>query len=201
MNALHLKYMRYKEYNKNKVLEQAIRLFWQKGFNGSSINDVVKVTGVNRFSLYHEFGNKDGILYASLELYRDRYSNHKLNILDAEGDAKELLKQFYLSFLNDKDPVEGCYFIHVGTELADTDVRVKKSLDNYLKDIVDHIQSLLIRNGYTYKANQYAKQFSFFFCTVMSFCLIHSKEKREQYVSDGINVIMSKYAKSSQSII
>ena len=73
--------MRYKEYNRNAVLEKAIRLFWQKGFNGCSINEIVEVTGVNRFSLYHEFVSKEGILYASLELYRERYSKDKFDLL------------------------------------------------------------------------------------------------------------------------
>lgn len=60
--------MRYKEYNRNKVLEQSLAVFWQKGFNGCSVNELVEITGVNRFSLYSEFENKEGILYASLNL-------------------------------------------------------------------------------------------------------------------------------------
>ena len=71
--------MRYKEYNVNRVLEKSMALFWQKGFNGCSVNELVKETGVNRFSLYNEFENKEGILYASLELYRERYCDDKLS--------------------------------------------------------------------------------------------------------------------------
>ena len=46
--------MRYKEYNVNSVLEKSIKLFWENGFRGTSLNEIVKVTGVNRFSLHDE---------------------------------------------------------------------------------------------------------------------------------------------------
>ncbi len=64
--------MRYKEYNVNSVLKKTIRLFWKRGFRGCSINDLVDETNVNRFSLYHEFSNKEGILYHSLEYYQKK---------------------------------------------------------------------------------------------------------------------------------
>jgi len=124
--------MRYKEYNVNKVLEQAIELFWQGGYNGCSINDLVELTGVNRFSLYHEFSNKEGILYRSLELYKERHCNKHLSMLFEEGNSKDILQNFYMSFLKKPAPYQGCYFIHIGTELADSDAKVKEALDQYL---------------------------------------------------------------------
>ena len=140
--------MRYKEYNPNQVLEKAIRLHWEKGVNGSSINDLVELTGVNRFSLYNEFGNKQGILYDSIKLYRERYCQPKMEILNQEGNVREILLQFFLSFLADDLPVSGCYIIHIGTELADSDERVKRELDDYLKMVRVAIKNLLLKNGY-----------------------------------------------------
>jgi len=189
--------MRYKEYNRDAVLEKAIRLFWQKGFNGCSINEIVKATGVNRFSLYHEFGNKEGILYASLELYRERYSKNKLDILKtSDGGLHETFIQFYTAFLENSHPMAGCYFIHVGTELADVDEQIRKSLSNYLNEIQLQIQDLLIRNNIDEKSKIYAKHFLGLFCTVMSFCLIHSPTEYREYVANGINIILPSYAES-----
>ena len=189
--------MRYKEYNRNAVLEKAIRLFWQKGFNGCSINEIVEVTGVNRFSLYHEFVSKEGILYASLELYRERYSKDKFDLLkNSDGELHETLMQFYTVFLEDNQPMAGCYFIHVGTELADADEQIRESLNNYLNEIRSLIQDLLIRNGINQNVDFYAKHLLGLFCTVMSFCLIHSPTEYREYVANGINIILSSYAES-----
>ena len=111
--------MRYKEYNKNRVLEKCIKLFWKNGFKGCAISKIVEDTGVNRFSLYEEFNDKNGMLYASLNLYRERHCQDKFDLLKTQEPPAVAIKNFYLSFLNDSNDITGCYFIHIGTELAD----------------------------------------------------------------------------------
>lgn len=190
--------MRYKEYNVNRVLEKSLALFWQKGFNGCTIDELVKETGVNRFSLYNEFENKEGILYASLDLYRERYCDDKLSLLKSDGDVSEVIKKFYLSFLEKDVPVPGCYFIHIGTELADSDLRVKQCLDKYLEEIRSLLKDLLVQNKYsTEDATFKARHLLGLYCTVMSFCLIHSSEGRKNYIANGINLILSNHAQST----
>jgi AcrR family transcriptional regulator len=183
--------MRYKEYNVNRVLEKSIWLFWQKGFNGSSINDLVSETGVNRFSLYKEFNNKEGILDASLKLYRDRYCDNKLAILEGEGDLVEILLNFYMSFFQDDVPVPGCFFIHIGTELADIDAGIKKSLNDYLNEIQMLFTNLLVNNKYTVADAEFrSRHLLGLFCTTMSLSLIQSDEERNKYVTNGIHIIL-----------
>ncbi len=185
--------MRYKEYNVNRVLEQSISLFWQKGYNGCSINDIVEHTGVNRFSLYHEFENKEGILYQSLNLYRDRYCNEKLSLLKMGGDLVTVIKDFYLSYLDEgKSQVPGCYMIHLGTELADSDPKVKECVSNYLDEIQSLFVQLLNKHGFTGEgASLRSRHLLGLFCTTMSFCLIHTPSEREQYALNGIKLILN----------
>jgi AcrR family transcriptional regulator len=187
--------LRYKEYNVNRVLEKSIALFWQKGFNGTSINELVDLTGVNRFSLYNEFESKEGILYESLPLYRKRFCQSKLDILKSRGEIEEILKSFYLSFLQDAKAVMGCYVIHVGTELADSDGRVKEFLKDFLDEIESLLKDLLIRHHYSISdASFKARHLTGLYCTTMSFCLIHTPEEREAYTLNGIRLIIKNNA-------
>ncbi len=187
--------MRYKEYNVNRVLEKAMVLFWQKGFNGCSISDLVGATSVNRFSLYHEFENKEGILYHSLNLYRARYCDDNLAILSEKGDLRTILKRFYLSFLNNTSQVQGCFFIHIGTELADTNERVKASVDKFLREIYLRFVDLLYENGAGKSSAEFqSRHLLGLYITAMSFCLIHTEDEREQYITNGINIIVAKDA-------
>ncbi len=184
--------MRYKEYHPNRILEKSIELFWTNGVNGCSINDIVEYTGVNRFSLYNEFENKNGILYASFGLYKERFCDTKLAILDKKNDLIQVLLEFYLSFLRD-NLIPGCYFIHVGTELADSDDRVKSSLKEYLSEIEIQFDKLLIRHDYSQSEASYiSKHLLGLYCTAMSFCLIHDNQEQERYLSNSINLILSK---------
>ena len=47
-----------KSFDQDRILEQAMHLFWEKGFEATSIQDLVDHLGVNRQSLYDTFGDK-----------------------------------------------------------------------------------------------------------------------------------------------
>jgi AcrR family transcriptional regulator len=186
--------MRYKEYNVNNVLDKSIKLFWGNGFKGCSINELVKITGVNRFSLYHEFENKEGILYASIQLYRDRFCQEKLDLLKTDGNLKDILKEFYLSFLNETNPIPGCYIIHIATELADQDEKIKELVHDYLSDTEQLLVNLLQRKKISLENSvRLARHLVGLYCTVMSFCLVHTKEEREKHIENGMHVILNTY--------
>ena len=53
-----------KEYKLQKVLEASTQVFWEKGYRGTSMNDLVQATGLNKHSMYKEFSNKDGLFLA-----------------------------------------------------------------------------------------------------------------------------------------
>jgi AcrR family transcriptional regulator len=60
-----------REFDPDIVEDVAMRLFWDRGFDGVSISDVTEATGVNRRGIYAEFGSKEGLF----ERVRRRYIN------------------------------------------------------------------------------------------------------------------------------
>ncbi len=58
-----------KKYDQEQVLEAATQLFWEKGYEGTSISDLVEATGVHRRSMYEEFGGKEGLFLQCIEYY------------------------------------------------------------------------------------------------------------------------------------
>jgi TetR/AcrR family transcriptional repressor of nem operon len=58
-----------KTWDRTNVLRKATRLFWEKGFEGAHLQELVKVTGLNRFALYKEFGGKEGLFQEALRSY------------------------------------------------------------------------------------------------------------------------------------
>src|SRR5262249_24207113 len=59
-------------YDRDNVLVAARDLFWEQGYEATSISDLEQRTGLNRSSLYHEFGSKHELFEAALECYADR---------------------------------------------------------------------------------------------------------------------------------
>jgi TetR/AcrR family transcriptional repressor of nem operon len=60
---------RHKGYDRKMVLDKAMQLFWKKGFEGTHLQELVEETGLNRFSLYKEFGGKEGLFQEAVEQY------------------------------------------------------------------------------------------------------------------------------------
>lgn len=185
--------MRYKEFNASKVLEDCISLFWKNGYSSCSVKQIVDQTGVNRFSLYNEFENKDGILAASLDLYAERYSNKRLSILDKEGETRGVIMQFFQSYLKETDRhPPGCYMIYIASELADTDPAINQRLQTYLAQIEKKFTSILQRDPSIVGSKKFlASRLTGLFCNSMCFCVIQSPSDRIAYIENSFNLIFS----------
>ncbi|KUI34672.1 TetR family transcriptional regulator [Mycobacterium sp. IS-1496] len=58
-----------REFDPDQVEDAAMRLFWERGFDGVSISDVTAATGVNRRSIYAEFGSKENLFTRAFRRY------------------------------------------------------------------------------------------------------------------------------------
>ncbi len=63
-------------FDTKRALDQAVLLFWRKGFLGTSITDLTEAMGISRPSLYSAFGNKESLLFQALERYFEGPSSY-----------------------------------------------------------------------------------------------------------------------------
>lgn len=64
---------RHREFDVQEVLDAALDVFWQKGYEGASYADLTSATGVERPGLYSAFGNKESLFKQALDRYYDYY--------------------------------------------------------------------------------------------------------------------------------
>jgi AcrR family transcriptional regulator len=64
---------RHREFDEEKVLDAAVRVFWRNGYEGTSYADLVAAAGVERPALYSAFGNKEALFLKALARYDERY--------------------------------------------------------------------------------------------------------------------------------
>lgn len=77
------------QFDRDEVLDNAIQLFWQHGFSASSMQQVVKATGLQPGSIYLAFGNKEGLFHEALERYFEKAITWKRHILDTSPTVGE----------------------------------------------------------------------------------------------------------------
>ena len=58
-----------REFCVDEALAKALRVFWEKGYEGTSLNDLTEAMGITRPSLYAAFGNKESLFRKALDLY------------------------------------------------------------------------------------------------------------------------------------
>ena len=79
----------------DKALEKAMRLFWRKGYEGTSLSDLTKAMDINRPSLYAAFGNKKALFRKALDRYTDgpaAYVREALEQPSARAVVERLLR-------------------------------------------------------------------------------------------------------------
>lgn len=118
---------RSREFSPDAALDKAMRVFWEKGYGGTSIEDLVSATGVSRYGLYGEFGGKSGLFLAALEHYRATIIRPLLDIIeppDAGLDAVKTLFDTLRCFMSQPGNQLGCLIFNSMHELGQCDEAV-----------------------------------------------------------------------------
>ncbi|HEY0629391.1 MAG TPA: TetR/AcrR family transcriptional regulator [Sphingomicrobium sp.] len=71
-----------REFCVDHALAQALRVFWEKGYEGASLTDLTEAMGITRPSLYAAFGNKESLFRKALDLYEHEKMSYIADALD-----------------------------------------------------------------------------------------------------------------------
>ena len=115
---------RKKSYDRDILINNAMEIFRDHGFSGTSTQMLVEGLGVNRFSIYAEFGNKQGLFEAALERYDEQVIERTFGPLEApNAGTKEIrtLLEFYASASKGPAAGRGCLLCNTAVEFGPVD--------------------------------------------------------------------------------
>jgi AcrR family transcriptional regulator len=112
-----------KSYDRDGALVAARDVFWERGYGATSVSDVEQRTGLNRSSLYHDFGSKQQLFESSLRCYLDRVIGSLFEPLRApEACVHDVAAMFFRLgelFRSAPDQVaQGCLMVNTIAELG-----------------------------------------------------------------------------------
>ncbi|HXQ13860.1 MAG TPA: TetR/AcrR family transcriptional regulator, partial [Caulobacteraceae bacterium] len=117
---------------RSRIIVAATELFWEKGFNSTSVADILSRSQVNSGSLYHFFPGKQDVLIAVLEAYRDGIGEMLLSPawdgVDDPVDKIFALLQRYRRHIVETDCAYGCPIGSLALELHEPDPAVRALL-------------------------------------------------------------------------
>jgi TetR/AcrR family transcriptional repressor of nem operon len=112
---------RHKEFDRDETLHKAMEVFWSRGYEAASIQDLVKHMGINRQSLYDTFGDKHALYLLALDRYREVEGRRIFELLEQPGSVKKSLRRLFEGIvegsLGDRQR-RGCFMGNATSELA-----------------------------------------------------------------------------------
>jgi TetR/AcrR family transcriptional repressor of nem operon len=110
---------RQKEFDRDEALHKAMEVFWSRGYEAASIQDLVEHMGINRQSLYDTFGDKHALYLQSLDRYREVEGGKVVELLEQPGSVKKNLRQlFEVAIEKALCDRRGCFMGNAMSELA-----------------------------------------------------------------------------------
>lgn len=115
-----------KQFNQDQALQNALDVFWAKGFEATSMQELVNAMGVNRASMYQTYGNKNDLFNAAIARYIASSLEYIRALLDVSappqnsplGNLQKLLSHLVEQSFN---KMSGCFIGNTATELGPHD--------------------------------------------------------------------------------
>lgn len=143
---------RQKEFDPDQALTDAMELFWEQGYESTSVQDLVDRLGINRFSLYDTFGSKHELFIRALDRYREEMGSQVLNNLRTSGQGIGAIKAYFAAVIDHLSSAKGkagCLMVNTLVEQAALDdevgecvMRNVKALEEAFRLAVERAQDL-----------------------------------------------------------
>lgn len=119
--------VRHKEFDPDTAVADAMDLFWRRGYEATSVQDLVEHTGVGRRSMYDTFGDKHSLYLRALDRYLTLAEDGFREKAAADG-LSAIRSLFSLLLESPADDFRGCLFVNSSTELGPSDDAVAERL-------------------------------------------------------------------------
>ncbi|RPK94023.1 MULTISPECIES: TetR/AcrR family transcriptional regulator [Streptomyces] len=134
---------RTKEFDPEAALQSALELFWQRGYEATSMADLVEHLGIGRASIYATFGNKHELYLKALDRYSENGDSGLLRELSQPGPAlpavRGIVRRFAAEANADDRRAKGCFVTNTAAELGPHDPAAARRVEASW----DHIETLL----------------------------------------------------------
>ena len=120
---------RHREFDEETVLKQATEVFWTKGFESATTEDLLLAMDLNKGSLYNAFGNKKQLFKTVVTHYAAAIFESLRNDIETSQDPIAVIRGFFKEVCEPKDlasHMKGCFLGNAVAELANIDQELEK---------------------------------------------------------------------------
>jgi AcrR family transcriptional regulator len=119
-----------REFDPDKALDVALHVFWSRGYEGASINDLTEAMGITKPSLYAAFGNKEELFRKALDRYVDGPGGY-VQLALAKPTAREVVEHMLYEAadaVTDPNNPPGCLAVQGALSCGEAAESIKQEL-------------------------------------------------------------------------
>lgn len=124
-----------KSFDVEQALDRAKEVFLTKGYEGTSMADLLEATGLNKGSLYNAFGSKKELFNKALLRYEQEERKANLRELEALDQPVTAIKRVFDDMVEPSVPLKGCLLINTALDLPNHDAEVEATVKAGIKDL------------------------------------------------------------------
>ena len=136
-------------FNRHLVVNQAINIFHEKGYNATSMQDLVDATGLNRSSIYNTFESKINLFLECLNTYQQKYIDINQSLVKKASNALEIVHLLFETYLKDaiscKTNAKGCFIVNCKSEMANQEPTITSFLLSNQEGILQFLEDIVIK--------------------------------------------------------
>ena len=136
------------EFDRDRVLQKAMHLFWEKGYESTSMEELVQAMEINRFSIYNSFGDKRALFLEALAYYQRSVFDDLLSPLQEDAPGIDCLLNYldHLGFQLQKPAGKlGCFIQKTGQSYIVGDQQIAASLLIIFNELHSSLEQLVSR--------------------------------------------------------
>ena len=138
-----------REFDTTEALNAAMQVFWSKGYEATSLNDLIAAMELSKSSFYDTYGSKHELFLAAIDHYRDTVGAQMAGVAGLDAPARKLIESLFeraVSRMTDEDGRRGCFLNNCCVEVALHDPAAAKLIKGGL-DIMEETLFALVERG------------------------------------------------------
>ena len=134
------------EYDQSKVLDSVVKLFWEQGYEATSMKNICEVTGLQPGSVYAAFGSKRTLFLAAIDAYFEQSIDNLKAILAGEGTPLERVRELFMYIVGDtcRKDSHGCLLVNALLETPADDAELRKRIAAMFRRLEVAIKEVLV---------------------------------------------------------
>jgi len=135
-----------RSFDPDEALDAARDVFWQKGFQGTSLDDITAATGLAKPSLYAAFGDKNALFLKVLDRYHARIVANAERILDEGPSARDAIERWlkgFVPFCSGIKGSRGCLSVNTAADGVSDQKEIRKRIERFNRKLEELLRNRL----------------------------------------------------------